>query len=963
MTTKKAWFCFFYGFLALVQMAISIPIQGEVRAEEVKRGANDPRGYRHITLANSLRVLLISDPEADKSAASLDVYVGSGADPVDRPGLAHFLEHMLFLGTEKYPQAGEYQTFITAHGGQHNAYTSNEHTNYFFDIENRAFSEALDRFGQFFITPLFSAQYVQREKHAVHSEYQASTKSDPWRIREALQHAFNSAHPASKFSVGTLQTLEDREDSSIREALIRFYRKFYSANLMALTVLSPAHLDEQERLVRSIFSPVVNRRVKLPSVEAPLFAPGRLPMRMDVIPVKDTRRLTLAFPIPELFSHYRTKPTGYLANLIGHEGEGSLLSLLIAKGWADNLSAGTGHRARDSATFDISIQLTREGLASIDRVGQTVFSYLRLLRRSGPDQWRFAEQARIAEIDYRFKEFSTPLHYVSNLSRLQHLFPIEDILYGPYRMDRFEPPLISRFLDYLRPDNVLAMVVAKGLAVDKKTRYFSTQYRLTPLNEQVLAAWKAPDEEPELYLPSPNVFIPEDIGLKVIEAQAGPEQIVDKPGYSVWYQPDQSFRVPRSSYYISVRSPVASSSAKDIVLLKLLVNAVNESLKEYAYPVQLAGLNYELYPHVRGLTIRISGYDSKQPELLRRIIANLRSLTLETERFADLKETLERELDNQSRERPPSQISRRLMNLLLTPRWTAAEQRQALVSIEIKEVYFFVERFFQEVEIVSLAHGNLTQDDVGTLSAIVERSLSTPGRVVTVPRGRLARLSADDQFVIGTDVDHDDSTTMVYYQGRSRSFQEHAHFDLLQQIISAPFYKQLRTEEQLGYVVYAAPMPILEVPGIAFVIQSPRGSSAYLRHRMMVFLQEFDGVLQQFDETRFETHRQGLLSRVLEKDKNLKARSQRYWYEIYRKRFTFDTQQKLAQAIGQVTLKTLNAFYQEQILGDGQRRIVNVAPGDDFRFNGILLRGKERFLSARAKLWALRGTFPEIGPE
>ena len=93
---------------------------------------NDNRHYQAFTLDNKLKVLIISDPETKKAAASLDVFVGSSSDPEDRAGLAHFLEHMLFLGTEKYPDPDEYQTFIAQHGGSRNAFTAREHTNYFF---------------------------------------------------------------------------------------------------------------------------------------------------------------------------------------------------------------------------------------------------------------------------------------------------------------------------------------------------------------------------------------------------------------------------------------------------------------------------------------------------------------------------------------------------------------------------------------------------------------------------------------------------------------------------------------------------------------------------------------------------------------------------------------------------------------------------------------------------------------
>ena len=128
-----------------------------------RKSPNDTREYRYLTLPNQLRVLLVSDSATDKSAAALSVYRGSFHEPDTRPGLAHFLEHMLFIGTEKYPQVDSFQQYITANGGSSNAYTALDHTNYFFDIKNSALAEGLDRFGHFFIDPLLSPEYVERE--------------------------------------------------------------------------------------------------------------------------------------------------------------------------------------------------------------------------------------------------------------------------------------------------------------------------------------------------------------------------------------------------------------------------------------------------------------------------------------------------------------------------------------------------------------------------------------------------------------------------------------------------------------------------------------------------------------------------------------------------------------------------------------------------------------------------------
>jgi insulysin len=80
-------------------------MEGAIRIEcsedRILKSQNDSRSYRCIILENGLQVLLISDKDTDKAAAAMDVHVGHFSDPGDIPGLAHFLEHLLFMGTEK----------------------------------------------------------------------------------------------------------------------------------------------------------------------------------------------------------------------------------------------------------------------------------------------------------------------------------------------------------------------------------------------------------------------------------------------------------------------------------------------------------------------------------------------------------------------------------------------------------------------------------------------------------------------------------------------------------------------------------------------------------------------------------------------------------------------------------------------------------------------------------------------
>ena len=161
----------------------------------LKQSPNDSKQYQAITLNNGLRVLLIHNDETTKSAAALAVNVGHFNDPKDRQGLAHFLEHMLFLGTKSFPDGSEYQKFISQHGGNHNAWTGTEHTCFFFDIIATHFSSALERFSEFFIAPLLADDFVVKERENIDAEFTLKLKDDIRRLYDVHKETVNPKHP------------------------------------------------------------------------------------------------------------------------------------------------------------------------------------------------------------------------------------------------------------------------------------------------------------------------------------------------------------------------------------------------------------------------------------------------------------------------------------------------------------------------------------------------------------------------------------------------------------------------------------------------------------------------------------------------------------------------------------------------------------------------------------------------
>jgi hypothetical protein len=127
----------------------------------VQRPKFDAKAYRVVELPNGLRALLVSDPDSEMAGCSMNIHAGSFQDPDGFAGLAHFHEHMVFLGTDKYPGEDEYEQYLSTHGGFSNAYTADEDTNFYFEVTAPHLAGAMDRFAQFFLGPTFAKEMVR----------------------------------------------------------------------------------------------------------------------------------------------------------------------------------------------------------------------------------------------------------------------------------------------------------------------------------------------------------------------------------------------------------------------------------------------------------------------------------------------------------------------------------------------------------------------------------------------------------------------------------------------------------------------------------------------------------------------------------------------------------------------------------------------------------------------------------
>jgi secreted Zn-dependent insulinase-like peptidase len=415
-----------------------------------------------------------------RAAVSLSVGVGSFSDPEDCLGLAHFLEHMLFMGSSKYPEENAFDQLISKGGGETNAYTDGEFTSFYFSTKSGALLQTLDAFSQFFVAPLMLAGAVERELNAIESEFQLSRNSGGARLQEVLCCTGKPGHAMSKFGWGNLRSLRDEPAACGVDPVQRlrpFYDQHYVAGNMKLCVCAPLPLDEIERVVVQACSAIRSRPEGAPAgwVYRPLdLRPQGMPFDARslgrvhlVVPVADTHQLRVTWQLPPLQQLYRAKPDEYVSHLLGHESQGSLLHEAKARGWASSLVAGGDFSGLDTNTgcclFPVVLSLTRKGACEWPQVVELLLEKVALLRALGPQRWVFDELQRLAEVDYRFEDEVDPEEIVQDLSLLMlPLYGIarEDLLTASSLFSEWSPDKIAAVLEHLTVDNMRIDIVS-----------------------------------------------------------------------------------------------------------------------------------------------------------------------------------------------------------------------------------------------------------------------------------------------------------------------------------------------------------------------------------------------------------------------------------------------------------------------------------------------------------------------
>ena len=887
----------------------------------------DDRLYRYFELDNGMKVLVVHDADADMAAAALDVHVGQFSDPPDREGLAHFLEHMLFLGTDAYPDVDAYRDFVQSHGGGTNAGTGQEHTRYHFDVDHAHLEGALDRFSAFFTSPRLDREYVTREREAVNSEYRLKVQTQARRFREVRRATSNPDHGFAKFSVGNLDTLADRPDDAVWDDLRSFYDEQYSASRMALTVVGRQDLDTLEGFVRDRFSAVPTTGEPAPESTVPIHLPEQVGARIHVAPLDEIRELYLEFPVPSELTHHRSHALDLLTALIGQEGPGSPHEVLTDKGWITRLTTGDDG-AEDHSLLTVRLTLTDAGYDHVDDVAGIILQYMRLASDPVTLEPYWEQNRTLNQLNFQFAEPARSSGLARNSARALQLYPPENVLDFWAVWDAYDPALVQEHIDRIRPDNMRMFITAPGLSTTEVEPRYDTAYGLTPIAPATIEHWTSAPTDPGLALPPMNPFVPEDTALLDASTDGTvPGPIVDEPGLRVWHLQDTSFKVPRAGLAATIHLPGKVTTLADKMNLRLWTALVQQHLASELDQARVANIQPFFNADPDGLYIEVRGYDDKLDEVLDALVAGALAAPIDPEQFDIIRRDRIRQYRNTLTDRPIDQVGWALNEAVNPTDWghfPAADHYAALTVADLES--WRASLFDSGLHIELLAHGNISAEDTEAAAKRLRTQLAdakpaspAPAVIRAIPEGR-------DLFRT-VEVNHADSAIRVLFQGADPSLEAQATWLMLGTLMKTPAFTQLRTEQQLGYVVWARYDRREHVPGVSINIQSGVADPTKLLERIDAFLDGFGGYLAAMPEENYETVKAGLIASLEEAPTSLNQRTRELSRDLALGVTTFDRKAQLVGLLTALDKAEVEALLAEAVLGDKARRLVVQATG------------------------------------
>lgn len=625
--------------------------------------------------------------------------------------------------------------------------------------------------------------------------------------------------------------------------------------------------------------------------------------------------LRVEFRIDNNSAKFRSKTDELITYLIGNRSPGTLSDWLQKQGLVEGISANSDPIVNgNSGVLAISASLTDKGLANRDQVVAAIFSYLNLLREKGIDKQYFDELANVLDIDFRYPSITRDMDYVEWLADTMIRVPVEHTLDAVNIADRYDAKAVKERLAMMTPQNARIWYISPKEPHNKTAYFVDAPYQVDKISAQTFADWQKKAADIALSLPELNPYIPDDFSLIKSEKKYDhPELIVDESNLRVVYAPSRYFASePKADVSLILRNPKAMDSARNQVMFALNDYLAGLALDQLSNQASVGGISFSTNAN-NGLMVNANGYTQRLPQLFQALLEGYFSYTATEDQLEQAKSWYNQMMDSAEKGKAFEQAIMPAQMLSQVPYFSRDERRKILPSITLKEVLAYRDALKSGARPEFMVIGNMTEAQATTLARDVQKQLGADGSEWC--RNKDVVVDKKQSVIFEKAGNSTDSAlAAVFVPTGYDEYTSSAYSSLLGQIVQPWFYNQLRTEEQLGYAVFAFPMSVGRQWGMGFLLQSNDKQPSFLWERYKAFFPTAEAKLRAMKPDEFAQIQQAVITQMLQAPQTLGEEASKLSKDFDRGNMRFDSRDKIVAQIKLLTPQKLADFFHQAVV-------------------------------------------------
>lgn len=883
------------------------------------KSPNDKSEYSTFQLDNKLKVFVEHNPKISISCVMVIVNVGYMVDKFN--GMAHFLEHMLFNGTTKYPEEKFFSDFIVKNGGHTNAFTTHGNTCYYYTIDGDFLEKSLEIFSHFFVSPLLKKDTVNREREAVNSEHEKNINDDDWRFQNVLKRALNKKHPYTKFSTGSNKTLDI---PNIHEEIKNLFDSYYSSDLMTLCVVTNNKIDSVKKTITQTFNKITIKKHLSLSKDLNLFESSKI---IHVVPVADISKISFYWEIPSFKSVPHKNPTNFICYLIGHEGKNTLYNSLVESGYILSLHCQIYEEIENSSIFFIDVTLVDNKYK--DYVVSAVFKYIKLINQSFENNYNhlknlYDEQQLLNNYLFQFQE-----QYDSEKKCMQYYETIAScdvslkyLLVINYLNDDFSNIVqnAKTILNELENGKCVVLYASKIYKNITKTtdENYGTLYSID--NKKI----KINLSDIKFMLPTLNKYM--SFGKTFVKNTT--QDPININGNYLFKT--TKFENPNVNIKFKVYLPLTIINKENYTQTLIYFASILLNIGHELYMCETAGYDIDVMFNMGNLDIEIQGNYKKILDVSNFIVDSLINPKFTQEEFERTVYSFTQNDTNLSFEAPYTRVGNYFNKTTLLKYYTNSDRLSSYDKINYKQTINLSKKLFELGSKNLLITGNcddkLFENILNNFNKLTPRNeyktnaFLNDVTITNIKNDNIVKIKKENPN------EKNNSVGTYLFIANINNFKDDIYnkcvLDVIQKIISQEYFYQLRTQEKFGYIVGSGIVFVSQYKSnnlyFRFIVQSPKKTSNEMINRTKKFITDFENQINNFTKEKFDEIIQACIKVANDPPSNLSNLSDEKMMELQYNLTSFNSKNIIINCYNNLKLNDIKKFYNEKFYSNSK---------------------------------------------